>query len=187
MGRSLTSTGPVSETLAPVIACSRASMSARCADQSTSIGATSATDITATSATAMMVRTLRTGKRLPLRLDELPCEQLGDHRGAKWRESMTVTTNRPWSVRAAAQRPSSSTGRRSTAALASKGGGRPGHPSDRRRDIALRIAPDRSRMIRVFCFSEIVNLRPRRPDLDTGRPGEAGFICGNRHRSSRRQ
>ena len=61
-----------------------------------SIGATSAADITATSATAMMVRTLRTGKRFPLRLDELPRERRGDHRGLKWRESMTVTTNRRW-------------------------------------------------------------------------------------------
>jgi hypothetical protein len=41
----------------------------------------------------MMVRTLRTGKRLPLRLDELPRQRLDDHRGSKWRESMTVTTN----------------------------------------------------------------------------------------------
>src|SRR5271169_4908614 len=85
--------GPVSDTFAPVIAWTRASTSARCADQSMSMGVTSAADITATSATAMMVRTLRTGKRFPLRLDKPQRERLGDHRGPKWRESMTETTN----------------------------------------------------------------------------------------------
>src|SRR6202020_3181053 len=74
------------------MALSRASMAPRCADQSMRYGATSATDITATSATAMMVRIVRTGKRLPLRLDELSQERFGDHRGSKCRESMALTT-----------------------------------------------------------------------------------------------
>jgi hypothetical protein len=52
----------------------------------------------------MMVRTLRTGKGFPLRLDKLPQERRGDHRNSKWRESMTVTTNRRWAVRVRADR-----------------------------------------------------------------------------------
>jgi hypothetical protein len=44
-------------------------------------GAISATDITATSATATMVRIVRTRKRLPLRLDELPWQRFGVLRG----------------------------------------------------------------------------------------------------------
>jgi hypothetical protein len=39
----------------------------------------------------MMVRIVRTGKRLPLRLDKLSQERFGDHRGSKCRESMTLT------------------------------------------------------------------------------------------------
>src|SRR5580658_6529767 len=77
VGRRLTSTDPVREMSAPMIALSRASTSARWADQSTRRGATSAADIKATRATATMVKTLRTGKWFPLRLDELPQERLG--------------------------------------------------------------------------------------------------------------
>jgi hypothetical protein len=44
------------------MALSRASIEPRCADQSMRYGATSAIDIMATSTTATMVRTVRTGK-----------------------------------------------------------------------------------------------------------------------------
>jgi hypothetical protein len=57
-------------------------------------GATSATDITATSATAMMVRTVRTLNDFHLRLDELPRRRLGELRVQKCRESMTMTIKR---------------------------------------------------------------------------------------------
>ena len=81
VGRRRTSIGPVRETLAPVIERSCASISARWADQSTRSGVTSAADITATSATAMMVRTWRTEQRFPLSLDELPRNDTATIRG----------------------------------------------------------------------------------------------------------
>ena len=67
-GSNLSVIGPRSTTRPPVIAPSRASISARWADQSMNSGAISAAERRATSATATMVRTTRTEKQAPIQL-----------------------------------------------------------------------------------------------------------------------